>query len=71
MRVAAAAFCLSLAACGPGADDPGPGAVTVGEAKALDDAAAMLDARRPPAEAATVAPAPPPPTPPTTPSAKP
>jgi len=57
-----AVLCL-LAACGPGENDPGPGGVTVGEAKALDDAAAMLDARRSPADGAVVVPAPLPPTP--------
>lgn len=37
---------LLLAAAGCSNDsDPGPGGVTQGEAKALDDAAAMLDAR--------------------------
>jgi hypothetical protein len=40
---------LALAACGPGENEPGPGDVTVGEAKALDEAAAMLDERRSPA----------------------
>lgn len=35
-----------LAACGPGENDPGPGGVTAGEARALDDAAAMLEERR-------------------------
>ena len=29
--------------CGPGENDPGPGGVTVGEARALDEAAEMLD----------------------------
>ena len=37
--------CL-LAACGQGENDPGPGGVTVGEARALDDAAQMLEERR-------------------------
>jgi hypothetical protein len=41
---------LALAACGPSENDPGPGAVTVGEARALDEAAEMLDAQRTPAE---------------------
>lgn len=36
-----------LAACGPSESDPGPGGVTVGEAKALDEAAEMLEQRRP------------------------
>ena len=52
---------LLLAGCGPGANEPGPGGVTVGEAKALDDAAAMLDARRSPADGAATVPAPLPP----------
>ena len=34
-----------LVACGPAPNDPGPGGVTVGEAKALDEAAKMLDER--------------------------
>jgi len=42
---------LLLAACGSGDDDPGPGGVTVGEAKALDEAAEMLDAQRLPQNA--------------------
>ena len=62
-----AALCLLLAACGPGENDPGPGGVTVGEAMALDDAAAMLDARRSPVDGAAVVPAPLPPTPTPTP----
>lgn len=41
---------LALSACGKSDSDPGPGGVTVGEARALDEAAAMLDERRPPAE---------------------
>lgn len=46
---------LALAACG-GSDDAGaPGDVSVSEAKALDEAAEMIEARRPPAPAATVA----------------
>ncbi len=40
------ALALGLSGCGKGENDPGPGGVTVGEARALDDAAAMLDARR-------------------------
>ena len=35
-----------LAGCGANDNDPGPGGVTVGEARALDEAAAMLDERR-------------------------
>ena len=58
-----AALSLTLASCGPGANDPGPGGVTVDEAKALDDAAAMLDARRSPADGTAQVPAPLPPAP--------
>ena len=45
------AFSLSLAACGQADNEPGPGGVTVGEARALDEAAEMLEQRRLPAEA--------------------
>lgn len=41
---------LALAACGGGENDPGPGGVTVGEARALDEAAEMIEARRLPGE---------------------
>lgn len=51
-------LCLILAACGPAENDAGPGNVTVNEAKALDEAAAMLDARRAPVAAPTGAPSP-------------
>jgi len=40
-----------VASCGPNDTDPGPGGVTVGEARALDEAAQMLDAARLPEEA--------------------
>ena len=60
--LALATLCLSLAACGPGENEPGPGGLTVGEARALDDAAAMLDARQSPADGAAKVPAPLPPT---------
>jgi hypothetical protein len=43
---------LLLAACGQADSDPGPGGVTVGEAKALDEAAQMIDERRLPPDAA-------------------
>lgn len=43
-------------ACGPGENDPGPGGVTVGEAQALDEAAAMLEERKLPPEALEIAP---------------
>lgn len=42
---------LMLAACGAADTDPGPGGVTVGEARALDEAAEMLDQQRLPGEA--------------------
>jgi hypothetical protein len=45
------AAALLLVGCGPSDTDPGPGGVTVGEARALDEAAAMLDEQRLPAEA--------------------
>ena len=38
------------ASCGPGQNDPRPGAATVGEARALEDAAQMLEQRRERAE---------------------
>ena len=43
-----AMMATGLAACGPAPNDPGPGGVTVGEAKALDEAAEMLDERNAP-----------------------
>ncbi|HYD24894.1 MAG TPA: hypothetical protein VEB68_08850 [Croceibacterium sp.] len=46
---AALAASLLLAGCGASDTDPGPGGVTVGEARALDEAAEMLDAQQPPA----------------------
>jgi hypothetical protein len=52
---ALAIFCL--AACGQKDTDPGPGGVSVGEARALDEAASMLDQQRlPPAALASGAP---------------
>lgn len=42
---------LLLAGCGPNDTNPGPGGVTVGEARALDEAAEMLDEQRLPKEA--------------------
>lgn len=41
---------LTLSACGQQDTDPGPGGVTVAEARALDEAAEMLDERRLPVE---------------------
>jgi hypothetical protein len=51
---AAAGALLLLAACGQADSDPGPGGVTVGEARALDEAAEMLDKQRLPAGATNV-----------------
>jgi len=55
----AAAFALAalVAGCGPKDTDPGPGGVTVAEAKALDQAAEMLEQRRLPAAATEERPA--------------
>lgn len=44
---------LLLTACGENDTDPGPGGVTVGEARALDQAAEMIEARRLPEDALT------------------
>lgn len=49
-------LCLSLAlgllsACAKSDNDPGPGGVTLGEARALDEAAEMIEQRRLPQEA--------------------
>lgn len=46
---------LTLSACGTSDNDPGPGGVSVGEAKALDEAAEMIEAKRLPQEAAVEA----------------
>ena len=40
-------------ACGNADNEPGPGGVSIGEARALDEAAEMIESRRPPAEQAT------------------
>jgi len=37
---------LTLAACGKADNDAGPGGVSVGEARALDEAAEMVESRR-------------------------
>ena len=42
----ALAALLLIAACGENDNDPGPGGVTVGEARALDDAAEMIKQRQ-------------------------
>ena len=52
-KAAAIIAVLPLVACGPTDNDPGPGGVTVGEARALDEAAEMLDERNIPAEPIT------------------
>lgn len=44
---------LALASCGKADKDAGPGGVSAGEAKALDEAAEMLAAERSPAQAAS------------------
>lgn len=49
-RLAIAGAVLALAACEKADNEPGPGGVTMGEARALDEAAAMIEARRPPAD---------------------
>jgi hypothetical protein len=52
IRFAVALMLAGLAAaCGPKDTDPAPGGVTVAEARALDDAAEMLEQRRLPPEA--------------------
>jgi hypothetical protein len=56
-RTAMIVLTLALAACGKGENAPGPGGVTQGEARALDEAAAMIEERRLPVEA--LAPTPP------------
>lgn len=50
---ALAALSFALSSCGPAENDPGPGGVTVGEARALDEAAEMLDERQANPDAAT------------------
>ena len=50
-RIIPLAILLAMAACSKPDNAPGPGGVTMGEARALDEAAAMLDERRPPQEA--------------------
>ena len=40
------ALALVLGGCGQNDTDPGPGGVTVGEARALDEAAEMLEEQR-------------------------
>jgi len=45
-RITQIAPLLLLAACGTSDNAPGPGGVSVGEARALDEAASMIEARR-------------------------
>ena len=49
-RTLALAAILLLAACGKADNEPGPGSVTVGEARALDEAAEMVEGQRLPPE---------------------
>lgn len=59
MRILPLAFLMALAACSKADNEPGPGGVTMGEARALDEAAEMIEAQRLPAAALTpAAPAP-------------
>lgn len=45
-----------LCGCGKGENEPGPGGVTVGEARALDEAAEMIESQTPiPVEESTAA----------------
>lgn len=55
-RTLALAAILLLAACGKADNEPGPGGVTVGEARALDEAAEMVEGQRLPPELAQPAP---------------
>ncbi|MEY4721499.1 MAG: hypothetical protein RIQ46_1224 [Pseudomonadota bacterium] len=58
-RFISLAAILLLAACGKADNESGPGGVTVGEARALDEAAEMVEGQRLPAELAQpAAPAP-------------
>jgi hypothetical protein len=41
---------LAVASCEPADGDPGPGGVTMGEARALDEAAEMIEQQRLPDE---------------------
>jgi hypothetical protein len=47
---------LALAGCEKADNAPGPGGVSMGEARALDEAAKMLDARQPPRNLSQLAP---------------
>lgn len=56
LTLAPALLPLALAACGASDRDAAPGEVTVGEAKALSEAAEMLDEQRLPSAAPSAAP---------------
>jgi hypothetical protein len=57
-RLSYAIALFLLVSCGQKDTDPGPGGVSVGEARALDDAASMLDQQRlPPGALASGTPA--------------
>jgi len=45
------ALAFVVAACEPADNEPGPGGVTVGEARALDEAAEMIEQQRLPDDA--------------------
>jgi hypothetical protein len=66
---AIAVAALGVASCGGSEDGAGPGDVTVSEAKALDEAAEMIESRLPP-EPVERLPAPLPPNPPLDPSSE-
>ena len=50
-HVLALIMLTALAACGKSDNAPGPGGVTIGEARALDEAAEMIEKRQLPKEA--------------------
>lgn len=50
-RLIPLAALLCLSACEKADNEPGPGGVSMGEARALDEAAEMIEARRLPDEA--------------------
>lgn len=55
LAIGLAMVLMALSGCRARDNDPGPGGVTVGEARALDEAAKMLESRAP--KPATVPPA--------------
>lgn len=68
--LAALALVLALGACSKGDNEPGPGGVTVGEARALDEAAQMIEGQSLPADAPAPQQAPAPQAPPAKPAEK-